>query len=68
MLFPNQQNEIANFELFECIGVLFVPSQVVYKYCDKSFISKPALFNFVPQLIKKIYCAGKTNFIDLRAR
>ena len=26
--------------------------------CKKSFISKPAFLNFVPQLIRKIYCAN----------
>ena len=38
--------------------MLFVPWQVIYKYCDKSFINKPTFFNFVPQLIKKTYRAG----------
>ena len=32
------------------------------KYCDKSFINKPAFLNFVPQQIRRIYCAGKTWF------
>ena len=52
----------ANFEPFECIELLFVPSQVVYKYCDNSFINKLASLNFVPQLIQKIYRAGTTWF------
>ena len=33
-------------------------SKVVYRYCDKSFINKPAFLNFVPYLIKTIYCVG----------
>ena len=49
---------MANFEPFKCIELFFVPWQVVYKYCDKSFINKPAFFNSVPQLIKKTYRAG----------
>ena len=39
--FANQQNAIANFELFKCTEWLFVLWHVVYKYCDKSFINKP---------------------------
>ena len=42
--FLNQQNVIANFEPFKCIELLCVPWQVVYKYCDKSFINKPTFF------------------------
>ena len=34
-------------------------SKVVYRYCDKSFINKPAFLNFVPYLIKTIYCVGR---------
>ena len=40
--------------------LLFAPWQVVYKYCDKSFINKPTFLNIVPQLIKKTYRAGTT--------
>ena len=39
---------------FECIE-LFLPWQVYYKYCHRSFINKPAFLNFAPPLIKKIY-------------
>ena len=53
---------MANFEPFKCIELFFVPWQVVYKYCDKSFINKPTFFSFVPQLIKKTYRAGTTWF------
>ena len=42
----------------------FVPWQVVYKYCDKSFINKPTFLNFVPQLIKKI--SGRSWFCRFR--
>ena len=56
--FVSQQNANANFKPFKCIELLFVPWQVVDKYCDKSFITKPTFLNFVPQLIKKTYCAG----------
>ena len=66
--FANQQNAMTNFEPFKYIELLFVPWQVVYKYCDKSFINKPTFFNIVPQLIKKICRAGTACFIDLRAR
>ena len=60
------QNAIANFELIEYIELWFVPWQVVYKYCDKSFINKPFnyVLNYVPHLIKKIYCVGTIDFID----
>ena len=57
-LFANQQNAIANFK--PCIELFFTPWQVVYKYYNKSFINKSTFFNFVPQLIKKTCCAGKT--------
>ena len=54
---------MANFEPFKCIELFFVPWQVVYKYCDKSFVNKPTFFfNFVPQLIKKTYRADTTWF------
>ena len=49
---------MANFKPFKCTELLFVPWYVVYKYCDKFFINKPTFFNFVPQSIKKTYCAG----------
>ena len=39
-MFANQQNRIANFKSFECIELLFVPWQVLYKYCDKSHGSR----------------------------
>ena len=42
----NQQNAMANFEPLKCIELYFVSWQVVYKYCDKSFINKPTFFNF----------------------
>ena len=42
--------------------MFFVPWQVVYKYCDKSFINKHTFFNFVPQLVKKTYCTSTTWF------
>ena len=61
-LFVNQQNAIANFEPFKCIELLFVLWQVVYKYCEKSFINKPTFFNIVPQLIKKTYHVDTTWF------
>ena len=51
---------MANFEPFKCIELFFVPRQAAYKYCDKSFISKPTFFNFVPQLNKKTYHVGTT--------
>ena len=57
----NQQNAMANFKPFKCIELFFVLWQVVYKYCDKSFINQPTFFfNFVSQLIKKASCAGTT--------
>ena len=52
---------MANFEPFKCIE-LFVPWQVVYEYCGKSFINIPTFFNFVPQSFKKTYCVGTTWF------
>ena len=60
----NEQNAMANFKPFKCIELFFVPWQVAYKNCDKSFISKSTFFflTFVPQLIKKMYRAGTTWF------
>ena len=52
-----QINKIESQILNPLSPLLFLPWQVVYKYCDKSFINKPA-FSTVPQLIKKIYCVG----------
>ena len=60
--FANQQNAIANFKPFESIELLFVMWQILHKYCDKLFINKLAFLIDVPQLIKKIYCAGTTWF------
>ena len=56
----NQQKAIANFEPFKSIELLFVPRQVVYKYCDKSFRNKHTFYNFMPQLMKNIYSVGTT--------
>ena len=58
MSLANQQSPMANFEPFKCIKLFFVPWQDVYKYCDTSFINKPTFSNFVPQLIKEMYCVG----------
>ena len=51
---------MANFEPAKYIELLFVLSQVVYKYCDWPFINKPTFSNFAPQLLKKTYCSGLT--------
>ena len=42
--------------------MLFVLWQVNYKHCTKSFINKLTFINFVPQLIKKMYCMDITWF------
>ena len=53
---------VLNFRLY-CVR------SFIHKYCDKSFINKPAFLNFVPQLIRKIYRAGKKgDFTDLHTR
>ena len=49
----NEQNTMANFEPFKCIELFFVPWQVTYKYCDKSFISKPTFFYFCASVNKE---------------
>ena len=49
-------------ELQSSNPLLFVPWQVVYKYCNKSFINKPTFLNFVPQLIRKIYHVSTARF------
>ena len=51
MSFAIQQNAMANLELFRCIELLFVPWQVDYKYCEKSFIKKTTFFTFVPSSV-----------------
>ena len=45
-------NKIQSQILNPLSALLFVPWQVVYKYCDKL----PQIY--VPQLIKNIYCTG----------
>ena len=41
---------------------LYCDRSFINKYCDKSFKNKPAFLNFVPQVIRKIYCMGTTWF------
>ena len=63
-----KQNAMAILESFECTELSFALCQVLYKYCDQSFINEPAVLNFVPQLIRKICRWAKCGFIDLHVQ
>lgn len=56
LLLNKMQSEISN-PLSVVNGCLYF-WQVLYRYCDKSFINKHAFLNFVPILIKKNYRTG----------